>query len=70
MSDREKAIELLKQIPDSKMFYALRVLKNVATDEHPNAKTVAAFSEGDKMILDQSGQKYSNMQDFFADLEA
>ena len=36
----------------------------------PNAETIAAFAEGDKMLAEGSGQRYTSTKDLFADLEA
>lgn len=37
--------------------------------DEPNVETVAAFAEGDKMLEDRTGQRYTNTKDLFADLE-
>ncbi len=46
MSNKERAIELLDQIPESKMYYILGVLEGAAIpDETPNAETIAAIDD-------------------------
>lgn len=70
MSNKERAIELLDRVPESKMFYVLAFLEGVSVpDETPNAETLKAFEEGDKMLSMGTGQKYTNTKDLFADLE-
>lgn len=70
MSNKERAIELLEQIPESKMFYVLAFLEGVSVpDETPNMETLDAFEEGDKMLSMGTGKKYTNTKDLFADLE-
>lgn len=47
MSNKEKAIQLLDQIPESKMLYIIGVLEGVAIpDETPNAETLEAMQGG------------------------
>lgn len=70
MSDRERAVQLLNNVPDYKIGYVIAYLQGVtAGEDEPNAETVAAFAEGDKMLADGTGQEYSNLNDLFADLE-
>lgn len=46
MSNKEKAIQLLEQIPESKMLYIIGVLEGAAIpDETPNAETMEAIQE-------------------------
>ena len=35
----------------------------------PNEVTLSAFAEGDKMLAEGTGQRYTNTKDLFADLE-
>ena len=70
MSDRERAAQLLNNVPDYKIGYVIAYLQGVtAGEDEPNAETVAAFAEGDKMLADGTGQGYNNLKDLFADLE-
>ena len=70
MSDRERAMQLLDAVPDYKIGYVVAYLQGVtAGEDEPNAETLAAFVEGDKMIADGTGQRYTNTKDLFADLE-
>jgi len=70
MSDREKAMQLLDAVPDYKIGYVVAYLQGVtAGEDEPNAETIAAFAEGDRMLADGTGQRYTNTKDLFADLE-
>ena len=70
MSDRERAMQLLSAVPDYKIGYVVAYLQGVtAGEEEPNAETLFAFAEGDKMLKDGTGQRYSGTKDLFADLE-
>ena len=70
MSDRERAIQLLNAVPDYKIGYVVAYLQGVTAGEaEPNAETLAAFAEGDRMLEDGTGQRYTNTKDLFADLE-
>ena len=70
MSDRERAMQLLDAVPDYKIGYVVAYLQGVtAGEDEPNAETLSAFAEGDKMLEDGTGQRYTNTKDLFADLE-
>jgi hypothetical protein len=70
MTYKEKAVQLLDQIPESKMFYIIGILEGAAIpDETPNAETLAAFAEVDEMKRTGSGQKFQNLDDLWASLE-
>lgn len=70
MSNREYAHQLLDRVPESKIFYIMGILEGAAIpDDEPNAETIAAFAEGDKMLAEGTGQRYTNTKDLFADLE-
>lgn len=70
MSDRERAMQLLDAVPDYKIGYVVAYLQGVtAGEDEPNTETIAAFEEGDKILVDGTGQKYTNTKDLFADLE-
>ena len=70
MSDREKAMQLLDAVPDYKIGYVVAYLQGVtAGEDEPNDETTGAFAEGDKMLAEGTGQRYTNTKDLFADLE-
>lgn len=70
MSDREKAMQLLDAVPDYKIGYVVAYLQGVtAGEDEPNVETIEAFAEGDKMLAEGTGQRYTNTKDLFADLE-
>lgn len=76
MSNRERAMQLLNTIADEKMIYVVGILENLtnfadASDiDIPNAETIATFREGDKMLENGTGKRYSSASSLFADLEA
>ena len=71
MSNKERAIQLLDQIPESKMYYVIGFLEGVAVpDEIPNSETLAAFAEVDEMKKTGAGQRFNNLDDLWASLEA
>lgn len=46
MSNKEKAIQLLDKIPESKMYYIIGILEGAAIpDEIPNDETLEAMQE-------------------------
>lgn len=70
VSDREKAIELLDAIPDYKIQYVIAYLQGMTDGEEvPNPETLAAFREGDEMLANGTGKRYTNMTELFTDLE-
>lgn len=71
MSNKERAIQLLDQVPESKMYYVIGFLEGVAVpDEIPNSETLAAFAEVDEMKKTGAGQRFDNLDDLWASLEA
>ena len=72
MSDRERAFQLLDAVPEFKIECVIAYMQGIiagAGMEEPNAETLAAFAEGDKMLMEGTGQKYTNTKALFADLE-
>lgn len=70
MSDKEKAIQLLDFIPESKMSYILGILEGAAIPNGiPNETTIVAFEEGDKLLADKNAKRYNNLDELFAALE-
>ncbi|MCI8339217.1 MAG: hypothetical protein HFH62_11160 [Lachnospiraceae bacterium] len=62
MSDKERAIQLLDQIPESKMYYIIGILEGVAIpDETPNAETLATMQE----LESGGGEVFSGSTDDF-----
>ena len=71
MSNKERAIQLLDQIPESKMYYVIGFLEGVAVpDEIPNSETLAAFAEVDDMKKTSTRQSFNNLDELWASLEA
>lgn len=70
MSDRERVMQLLDAVPDYKIGYVVAYLQGMtAGEDEPNSETLTAFAEGDKMLEDGTGQRYTNTKDLFVDLE-
>lgn len=71
MSDREKAIQILNEIPDYRIGYIVSYLQGYLhgiTDgeEFPNAETLEAIREGDEMLENGTGQRFEgSTEDFF-----
>ena len=71
MSGRERVYQLLDTVPDSKISYLIGYIQGltVEDEEIPNANTLAAFKEGDEMLTNGTGKRYTNTAELFADLE-
>ncbi len=71
MSEREKLYQLLDTVPDNKISYLIGYIQGLTAEneETPNADTLAAFKEGDEMLVNGTGQRYTNTAELFADLE-
>ncbi len=71
MSERERVYQLLDTVPDSKISYLIGYIQGltVENEEIPNSDTLAAFKEGDEMLTNGTGKRYTNTTDLFADLE-
>ena len=67
MSNRELAKSLIDQIPEGKLLYVVAYLQGVVVpDETPNADTLEAIEEVDRMIADGTGEHFSgSTADFF-----
>lgn len=54
MSDREKAIHMVENIPENKLVFVLAYLQGLTDggDEEPNDETEKAFGETDQKIKD------------------
>lgn len=71
MSSKVKAIQLLDRVPEYKIDHIVAYIEGViaGSTEIPNQETMEAFDEGDKMLENGSGHRYSDTKDLFADLE-
>ena len=71
MSERERVYQLSDTVPDSKISYLIGYIQGltVENEEIPNSDTLAAFKEGDEMLANGTGKRYTNTTDLFADLE-
>ena len=70
MNEREKARQLLEYVPDCKISYVVAYLQGMTAGmEIPNETTLSSFSEGEKILTEKTGQRYTNTKDLFAELE-
>lgn len=66
MSVKERAIQLLDQIPESKMYYIIGILEGAAIpDEEPNAETIEAMQE----LKNGGGQCFDTLDELWKSLE-
>ncbi len=67
MSNREKAVQLLNVIDDEKMIYVVGILENLTGfADIPNNETIEAIKEGDEMLKNGTGQRFTgSTEDFF-----
>ena len=66
MSNRELAKSLIDQIPEGKLMYVVAYLQGVSVpDETPNAETIAAMEEADRMIEEGTGENFTGSTDDF-----
>lgn len=72
MSDREKMYQLLDTVPDDKIAYIIGYIQGltIESNDKPNKDTLAAFAEVDEMKRSGSGQRFDNLDDLWASLEA
>ena len=66
MSEREKVVALLEQVPDYKIGLVLAYLQGLTDGENvPNDETVAAIEALER----GEGKSFETVEDLFADLE-
>ena len=67
MSNRERAVQLLNVIDDEKMVYVVGILENLTGfADIPNNETIEAIKEGDEMLQNGTGQRFTgSTEDFF-----
>ncbi len=68
MSDREKVFQLLDYVPDDKMSYIIGFIQGLTITENleiPNAETLEAIKEGDEMLENGTGQRFTGSTEDF-----
>lgn len=67
---RARVHQLLDHVPDEKLIYVIGLLEGAAIpDLTPNAATMEAMAETDRMIEDGTGQHFTgSTEDFFKTL--
>ena len=70
VSNRELAKALIDQIPESRLFYVVSYLQGAAVpDETPNAETLEAMAEVERMVESGAGEHFTgSTADFFHQL--
>lgn len=70
VSNRELAKALIDQIPESRLFYVVSYLQGAAVpDETPNAETLEAMAEVERMVESGAGEHFAgSTADFFRQL--
>jgi hypothetical protein len=72
MSTREIAVQLLNEVPESKMMYVISFLQGVIIPddtEIPNEETLQAIAEGEEMLKNPSKYKgYSSFDELMEDV--
>lgn len=70
MSERERAMQLLEYVPDYKISYVVAYLQGMTAGiEIPNETTLKSFAEGEKILAEGTGQRYTDTKELFAELE-
>lgn len=70
MSDKEKAIEMVKGLPDNKMVIVIAYLDKIydSIDDVPNDKTITAMEENDRSVANGTAKRYrGSAHDIFAE---
>ena len=66
MSNKEKAIQLLDKIPESKMYYIIGILEGAAIpEEEPNEETIEAMRE----LENGGGECFNTLDEMWASME-
>jgi hypothetical protein len=77
MSYQEIAKNMIDMLPEDKIVFLINIIENIGKmsgielypEYTPNTDTLAAFAEGEEMLVNGTGQKFTNTKDLFAALE-
>lgn len=77
MSNKEIAKQMIDKLPDDKMVFIINILENIGEmsgtaiypEFTPNAETLEAFAEGERMLANGTGQRFTSTADLFSALE-
>ncbi|MDR2546673.1 MAG: hypothetical protein LBC96_04065 [Lachnospiraceae bacterium] len=77
MSYHEIAKNMIDRLPNDKIVFLINIMENIGEisgidinpEYEPNDDTLAAFAEGQEMLLCGTGQKFTSTKDLFAALE-
>lgn len=73
MSNRERIIQMIDNVPDSRLIYIIEILESMnayandasVSEYAPNAETAEAIAEADNMIKTGTGQHFEGSTDEF-----
>lgn len=71
MSDRERAIQMVKELPENKIIFVLTYLQGLedGLDEIPNEETLQALAESDQQLKDGTIERFSgSTEDLFSSI--
>lgn len=77
MSYQEVAKNMIDKMPEDKIVFLINIMENIGEmsginiypEYSPNTETLAAFAEGQEMLANGTGQRFTNTKDLFAALE-
>lgn len=71
MSDRDRAIQMVRELPDNKIIFVLTYLQGLedGLDEIPNDETLQALAESDQQLKDGTIERFSGAtEDLFSSI--
>lgn len=77
MSYQDIAKGMIDKMPEDKIVYLINIMENIGEisgidiypDFTPNAETIEAIAEGQEMLANGTGQRFTSTKDLFAALE-
>ena len=69
MSTRDMAYNILNLMNEEQLRSFVALFQNVVSDI-PNEETIAAMEEAEEMLRDPNAQRFSSVQDLFAELRS
>ena len=69
MSTRDMALNIVNLMDEEQLLGFVTLFRGVVSDI-PNDETIAAMEEAEEMLNDPDAQKFSSVQDLFAELRS
>ena len=69
MSTRDAALNIINLMDEEQLRSFVSLFRGVVSDI-PNEETIAAMQEAEDMLKDPNAQKFSSVDDLFADLRS